>query len=152
MAERQLSHAVGKCSYCKCAVYPAGSAEVLANPWILRTRDHVRPAAHGHGRGDNLVMCCKGCNDIKGGHPARLFEYFIRHTNETTFHKKRAAFNQFCFELAEFGFIAAIARINWLKDNRPAPSPPRDARGRFTASDLRMSRRRKSAMWNGAAQ
>ena len=152
MAERQLSHAVGKCAYCKCLVYPAGSSEALANPWCQRSKDHVRPASHGHGRGPNLVIACRGCNDIKGEYPARLFEYFLRHTKDTTVPKKRLSFRLFCYELAEFGFIAAVARINWIKDNRPSPAPPRDVRGRFTASDLRLSRRRKSAALNGAQQ
>lgn len=111
------------------------------------------PASHGHGRGPNLVTACRGCNEIKGGHPVRLFKYFMRQTTETTVPRKRLAFNQFCYELAEFGFIASIARINWMKAKEAeTATPPRDSLGRFTASDLRRSRRWKAPVMNGEAR
>lgn len=147
-----IRSACGTCHYCGCTVYPVGSAEVRANPWIQRSMDHVLPASHGHGRGPNLVTACRGCNEIKGVHPVRLFKYFMRQTTEKTVPRKRLAFDQFCYELAEFGFIVSIAHINWMREKEAeTAAPPRDSRGRFTASDLRMSRRSKAPAMNGEA-
>lgn len=153
MTERRMNTHCGTCHYCGFRVYPAGSAEALANPYVQRTRDHVKPAVRGYGLAGNMVVACRGCNEIKGPHPARVFEYFMRHTSARTFHQKKHAFNEFCYELAEFGLIASIARINWIKaQDKDIPAYPRDARGRFTASDLRMSRSRRAAMDREARQ
>jgi len=153
MEARRLSTACGKCHYCGFSVYPIGSAEALENPYVQRTRDHVKPAVQGYGLAGNMVIACRGCNEIKGPHPARVFEYFMRHTKARTFHQKKAAFNEFCYELAEFGLIASIARINWMKGkDAETAAPPRESRGRFTASDLRRSRRWKAPAMNGEAR
>ena len=153
MEARRLSTACGKCHYCGFSVYPIGSAEALENPYVQRTRDHVKPAVQGYGLAGNMVIACRGCNEIKGPHPARVFEYFMRHTTARTFHQKKNPFNEFCYELAEFGLIASIARINWIKTQAaPSPTPPRDARGRSTLSDLRMSPRRTAAAASGESR
>lgn len=153
MTDRRLSTHCGICHYCGFRVYPVGSAEALANPYVQRTRDHVKPAVQGYGLAGNMVVACRGCNEIKGPHPARVFEYFMRHTSARTFHQKKHAFNEFCYELAEFGLIASIARINWIKtQDKDIPAATRDARGRFTASDLRMSRSRRAAIDREARQ
>jgi hypothetical protein len=145
------------CFYCGRAVYPVNSHQVKANRCCQKTRDHYFPQLHGS-RPNNVVVACWGCNNLKGEYPPDVFEYYIRHKKEKSPERMKKEFSILCFELARFGLIAAIARINWQNKNaastgagvsrrrasaieptaETAPQPAvRDQRGRFTKRDLR---------------
>lgn len=128
------------CAYCGCAVHQAGSAAVLANPYCQRTRDHIVPAMMGTAylSSDNVVVCCRACNDIKANYPYEVFAYFMRHTKSQPLGQRRLAINQFVYSLARVGLIACLLECS-AQTGKPAVEMHKP-RGRYTAKDLRKAK------------
>lgn len=134
----------GGCFYCRCAMYPRGSAGGLEHPDQVASNDHYVPFTITATSGlpeSRFVTACVRCNSLKGHLPAEIYQYFVRVTNmRQPANKLRAELTRFAFLLMATGFHVALreAKDAHAHDEIiPSFLPSRDQRGRFTLKDLR---------------
>jgi hypothetical protein len=60
----------GKCHFCGHLTHIRRKGLPKA---ACATREHLRPRAHGGRNGDNLVLACSRCNNLKSELPANVF-------------------------------------------------------------------------------
>lgn len=98
------------CAYCGRRTFPGNSLEAKANPKCISTRDHIVPQIMGSKAllPANVVVACKGCNEIKGHAPAEPFRYFVAQYHGTS-KFTHAHFHRFIHDLTLAGFVAARA-------------------------------------------
>lgn len=128
------------CAYCDRRIFAAGTPEVIADPYVQRTRDHIIPSMMGsHAlNADNTVWVCRGCNDIKGSYPFEVFDFFRRNFTRGNIGQRRLAMHQFVYNLARVGLIACFREA--ARETQVTYSSPMKARGSYTRRDLRRSK------------
>lgn len=134
VSRRRLNNVPGfsfdtKCAYCGCKVYKRESCEVIDNPGVARTRDHIIPKCDG---GTEAVTACCNCNHIRGSDPVEVFVAFMD-TKPHILGRERA-YRFFKRDLM-------LEALNARKESAPvgfefAPKP----RGRYTLKDLKNGR------------
>jgi hypothetical protein len=60
----------GKCHFCGHQTHIRNKGKPKA---ACATREHLRPWVHGGRNGDNLVLACSRCNNLKAELPADVF-------------------------------------------------------------------------------